>query len=127
MQGAREFAGLLSSGQYGRLYIAIGKHARGHTLRIWVLPPGVTTGERTNWNAPSIPDIVEVYGIVAGQPGWTESYGWIHDGPWVDDFAILVTQRKAQLAWEAEQHAEIQNKRALSMAARDAALLSSYP
>ena len=126
MQGAREFIGLFRSGQYGRLYIAMGKHARGHTLRIWVLPEGATTNEKTDWNAPSIPDIVEVYGIVSGQPGWTESYGWIHNGPWADDFAALVAQRKDQLAWEAQRRKEIQARRESESAARDAVLLSSY-
>ena len=75
MQGAREYAVLFESGQYGRLYIASGKHARGRTFRIFVLPEGAVTTEKNHWNAPNVPDIVEVFGITSGQPGWTETYG----------------------------------------------------
>lgn len=93
MQGAREYAGLISSGQYGRLFVRSGEHARGRTFHIWVLPDGV----RVKGSYPVEHDrAVEVYGVRGGQPGWTEWYGWLHDGPWVDDFKVLVTEKQAR-------------------------------
>lgn len=126
MQGAREYAVLFESGQYGRLYIASGSHARGRTFRIFVLPEGAVTTEKNNWNAPRVPDIVEVFGIVSGQPGWTETYGWLHKGPWVDDFMALVEKRREQIAWEKEQREAMQSRQEAERVAREAALLATY-
>lgn len=28
-------------------------------------------------------DLFKVYGIIGGNPGWTETYGWLHKGTWV--------------------------------------------
>lgn len=92
MKGAREYAKLFKTGQYGKLYIVSGKHARGRTFRIQVLPEGekaIRNGDDNlciNYNA------VVVYGEISGQPGWTESYGWIHEGQWQNDFFDLVSQ-----------------------------------
>ena len=92
MQGAREYAKMFSTGQHGRLYLVSGEHARGRTFHIWVLPA----------DAASMPvhlkDAVEVYGITGGNPGWTETYGWLHRGKWEQDFAALVDKRKAEIA-----------------------------
>jgi hypothetical protein len=125
MIGAREYADLFTTGQYNRLYISSHYHARGKTFRIYVLPEG----EAAIPNGPNGPlnkDAVEVYGITGGHHGWTETYGWLHQGKWVDDFNLLVTQKtfekneKLSLRTleirEAEQEKEAQKK----------ALLDSY-
>lgn len=122
MNGAREFSGLFDVEQVGRLYIVPGRHARGETLHIWVMPSDEPHG-RTPWTHP---DAVEVYGVTGGQPGWTESYGWLHAGKFQEDFAALVTQRRA--AAEERRIAREQAKAAAQAAERDrkAKLLSGY-
>lgn len=127
MMGANRFARLFESGQYGRLYISSGRHARGRTFRIWVLPEGATTTEKTDWNKPNVEDAVEVYGIVSGQPGWTETYGWLHNGPWVDDFAALVELREREAAAYEEHKREAVARKEAEEAARTAKLLQAYP
>lgn len=93
MNGAREFAALFQTGQIGRLYVVAGRHARGRTFRIFVLPEGEAARPNGSENAPLNSDAVEVYGVTGGNPGWTESYGWLHDGKWVNDFMALVVAR----------------------------------
>lgn len=109
MKGAREYASLFKTGQYGRLYITSGSHARGKTFRIQVLPKG-TEAEGNGANNKCLnKDAVEVYGVVGGNPGWTENYGWLHEGPWQDDFYALVEQRKAETE---QRNKEISEQRA---------------
>lgn len=79
MKGAREYCKYFGSGQYGKLRIETHKHARGNTFRIFI-------GQSENE--------VEVYGVISGNPGWTETYGWLHKGPWVDDFNQEYKKRK---------------------------------
>lgn len=124
MKGAREYAHLFKRGitQYGRLLICMSDHARGYTLNVWVLKEGV---ERLG-TYPSESEGVEVYGVISGQPGWTESYGWLHQGPWEEDFAKLV--RSLQLEKDARDtqnqamHAESERLRKESQKQ----LLSTY-
>lgn len=122
MRGATEYAGLFTVEQIGRLYIVPGCHARGETLHIYVMP-----SEEPFRSVPwACADAVEVYGITGGQPGWTETYGWLHTGKWQDDFAALVVQRR-----EAQERARIQreNDKAASEAAhreRTSQLLKGY-
>lgn len=81
MNGAREYAYLFSSGQYGKLRLEVGSHARGSTFSIYV-----GEGDKE----------VEVYGMTGGHRGWTESYGWLHKGPWQEDFRKLVELQNAK-------------------------------
>jgi hypothetical protein len=123
MKGAREFADLFHSCQYGRLYVQIGSHARGKTLHIFVLPDGVDVGQRSIYQ---VPDVVEVYGIVSGQPGWTEEYGWLHEGKWQGDFFALVESRKAEIEMQRiakENHTKEQDD---AQRKRIAQLLENY-
>ena len=94
MNGAREYATMFSSGQYGRLYLISGEHARGKTFHIWVSP---STDKHLGepWSDPLA---VEVYGITGGNPGWSETYGWLYYGRWTQDFADLVKARQAEIA-----------------------------
>lgn len=126
MVGAREYANLFEKGQYGRLYIVPGSHARGRTFRIQVLPEGEKARPNGGENLCLNPDAVTVYGVVGGRPGWTESYGWMHNGPWVQDFEAMVAERRSTLESESAQNskriAEIKEERL----AREKELLSSY-
>ncbi len=96
MEGANEYARLFKTGQYGRLYIVSGGHARGRTFKIYVLPEGEVAKGNGESNAPSNDNAVEVYGILGGHPGWTEYYGWIHKGKWCNDFYALVEEKKRE-------------------------------
>jgi hypothetical protein len=88
MVGAHEYAKMFPSGQYGYLRIYSGEHARGKYFHIYI-------GRKENE--------VEVYGILGGHPGWTEWYGWIHEGPWQQDFEKEIEKRKAELTAEFER------------------------
>ena len=81
---------MFESGQYGKLYLESGIHARGRTFHIWVLPSDEPVYSPRGAG-------VEVYGVISGQPGWTESYGWLHHGKWEMDFAALVEKRLAEM------------------------------
>lgn len=97
MQGAREYADLFKTGQYGKLYIESGCHARGKTFKMWVLKDATVIGSEYPLNYHNSPDSVEVYGIIGGQAGWTEYYGWLHKGKWVEDFQNMVKKRKSEI------------------------------
>jgi len=75
MNGAREYAGLVLTGQYGRLYCTSGEHARGRTFHIQVLPEDEKAISNGPGNMCVNRDAIEVYGAIGGQPGWTEYYG----------------------------------------------------
>lgn len=82
-------ASFFETQRYGPLYIVSGSHARGRTLHAFLLDPGqeLTPNPRsgTNNRHPSLRDDQEIYGVVQGQRGWTEEYGWIQDHPHVQD------------------------------------------
>jgi len=84
MNGAREYAELFGNDKIGKLEFVSGQHARGKTFRVYLLDK--EEGNRT----------VEVYGIIGGQPGWTEAYGWLHSGKWEDDFNLLVESKRLE-------------------------------
>lgn len=82
MKGAKDYASMFRSGQYGKLYLISGSHARGKTFQIYILP----SEEKINKMPRAVKGAVEVYGAVCGQLGWNEQYGWLHRGKWEDDF-----------------------------------------
>jgi len=86
MRGAKEYAVLFNSGRYGNFRIESGKHARGYEFHVFICTPEGET---------------EVYGILGGQPGWTEYYDWLYTGPWEYDFKKLV---KKQIKIKEEQN-----------------------
>lgn len=122
MQGAHEYATIFSSGQHGRLYLVAGQHARGKTFHIWVLP----TAEPVACMPWSVPGAVEVYGITGGQPGWTETYGWLHRGKWEQDFSTLVALRRAEIAAATERLALAKAEAAAAERQRVAAAIAAY-
>src|ERR1700728_4345741 len=103
MKGAIEYANLFKTGQYGRLYITSGSHARGATFRIQVLPKGEKAIPNGSQNTCLNKEAIEVYGVISGQLGWTEVYGWLHYGKWQDDFHKLVDERKIIIESEIQQ------------------------
>lgn len=126
MQGAREYAQLFKTGQYGNLYLVSGSHARGHTFNIFVLPAGCVAKPNGPNNPPLNKDAVEVFGVTGGNPGWTEYYGWMHMGKWQDDFAKLVDSKKAGLrALEASVKEAAETKK-IAEERRNAELLAAY-
>lgn len=125
MKGA-ELAYLFETGQYGRLYITSSRHARGETLRIQVLPEGQKAKPNGSMNLCTNKDAVLVYGVISGNPGWTEEYGWLHHGPWKDDFYNLVKEKQEALEKDkAEREARIKAKKK-SEEERINNLLSNY-
>ena len=95
MQGADRYSRLFENEQHGRLYTLSGSHARGDTFHLFVLPEGVVVGDRGVYAKEFY--AVEVYGITGGNPGWTETYGWLHEGPWIEDFNKIVIEREKKI------------------------------
>ena len=122
MQGAREYATLFETGQHGKLYLVSGEHARGKTFHIWILPSADPV-QAMPW---TVRDAVKVYGVTGGNPGWTETYGWLHRGKWEQDFAALVETRKAEIAAAASKREREIADAAEAEQRRKAALLDAY-
>ena len=80
------------TGQYERLYIVAGGHAHGKTFRIYVLPLGEKAKSNGPNNAPRNSNAVEVFGVICGQPGWDEHYGWLYNGKWKEDFLKIAAE-----------------------------------
>lgn len=125
MKGA-EYATLFETGQYGNIYITSGSHARGKTLRIQVLPDGEKAIPNGSQNACLNETAVEVYGVISGNPGWTEVYGWIHQGKWCDDFQKLVDTRNQELEQIRRDHEEWKTKDEAQRKQKELELLNSY-
>lgn len=104
MKGARKYAELFETGRYGKLYLISGRHARGRTFSILVLPKN----EPICCPPQATPNAVEVFGVINGQIGRDETYGWIHHGKWEQDFAALVSDRIDELAHQAQRVARIE-------------------
>ena len=122
MKGAREFAKYFKTGRYGKLFIEVGTHARGKTFQIWVLPPGSCI-EHSPWTDKNV---VEVYGITGGNPGWTETYGWLHKGKWQEDFTALFLQKKQEYKAAISQEQAAKEKNAEAEKKRKQDLLAKY-
>jgi len=104
MQGARKYARLFETGQYGKLFIESGQHARGLTFNMWIVPDGRVIKDPPYYDK----DCVEVYGITSGHPGWTETYGWLHKGAWQEDFYKLVKEKEDALEAQRIKHENAQ-------------------
>ena len=112
MKGAREYAEVFETGLYGKLFIESSEHVRGRTFHIYVV------SEDGNEKA-------EVYGIISGQPGWTEKYGWLYCGKWCDDFEKLYKEKKElkekikrETQEKKEEYIEEEHKRELEILSR---------
>lgn len=126
MQGTSDYPNLFTTGQYGRLYLVSSSHARGKTFRIFVLPAEETSIPNGSPNPPLNADAVEVFGVTGGHPGWTETYGWLHHGPWEDDFYALVIQRREERRLNREENEATQAQKANAEQAHQQELLAKY-
>lgn len=126
MKGAREYAKLFETGQYGKLYITVGSHARGDTFRIQVLPKGEKASPNGTGNLCTNENAVVVYGVIGGNPGWTEFYGWLHKGKWQEDFNTLVRNRKAEIAAKKDEDATEKAEEESIEKAKTGKLLADY-
>lgn len=127
MKGADKYCTLFQeTQQIGRLYLVVTEHARGKTFRIFILPKDVKAIPNGSQNPPLNKDVVEVYGVVAGNPGWTESYGWLHDGPWQNDFKNLVNTRIKVSMEKSESIKDLTKRKKEQDAIRIRTLLETY-
>lgn len=126
MNGARNYAKLFKTGQYGKLYITSGSHARGYTFRIQVLPDGEKAIPNGSQNTCINNNAVEVYGVVSGNQGWTESYDWLHKGQWCEDFQKLVDEREKEIEAENNRTDELKKQIETERQQKVDALLKSY-
>jgi len=62
--------------KHKNIVFVLSTHARGKCFKIWIY-------ENDNIKGTLKDNHLEVYGITGGQPGWTETYGWLHNGSWV--------------------------------------------
>ena len=126
MNGAREYAKMFTTGQYGKLYITSGSHARGYTFSIQILPENEIAIPNGNQNVCINKNAVEVYGVIGGNPGWTESYGWIHKGMWVSDFEKLVEEKEREIQLSDAKKQELKAKSIMDREKEISELLKSY-
>lgn len=126
MKGATKYARLFTTGQYGRLYITSSSHARGETFRIQVLPEGEEAKPNGSNNSCLNFDAIEVYGVVCGNPGWTEEYGWKHEGKWQEDFENLVRSKEMEIEAKDKMNQATTEKKELEDKKRVKSLLSTY-
>jgi len=126
MEGAREYAGLFKTGQYGKLYIVSGSHARGVTFRIQILPEGETAEPNGEGNSCLNDNAIEVYGVVAGHRGWTERYGWLEKGKWVHDFEDLVANKRQVVTAMNDKRIRVMRKTTRERQKVKESLLSDY-
>ena len=118
---------MLQTGQYGRLYITNGSHARGDVFHVYVLPHGAAAKYAGDLNPPAGIDSVKVYGEVGEDYRHDATFGWIHEGPWQEDL-----RRLAEAALKAKAEADLRATLRLAQLAaearqRDLDLLATYP
>lgn len=127
MNGARERVILLNQGialgivkkingygiyRFNNLIFNISYHARGTTLHIYVVDNDFDES-LVKYTCLNQNDL-EVFGITGGQPGWTETYGWLHKGKWIDSFNDLldmIKDRKAEADTKNELRKSEQDKK----------------
>jgi len=120
MKGAREYVPFLKDGVYGRLYVKTGRHARGYYLHVYVLKEGFDETQ-------PLKGAVEVYGVINGEPGWSEEYGWLHHGPWKTDFELLITSGRLAKETEESRGRVIEEKEYKEQLRQQREVLNSYP
>ena len=127
MKGATEYCEMFKeTQQIGKLYFVVGSHARGTTFKIYILPEGEKAVPNGSMNPPINKDKIEVYGVICGNPGWTEEYGWLHGGKWQEDFYAIVEEKKSELLKEGKKMKKERLKEEDEEKSRIDTLLSSY-
>lgn len=126
MKGAKKYANLFKTGQYEQLYITNSSHARGDTFRIQVLPENEKAKSNGSANQCLNSNAVEVYGVISGNPGWTEEYGWLHKGKWQEDFEKLVRSKEMEIKAKNQVNQDIIKDNEKAKQKRISTLLSNY-
>jgi hypothetical protein len=146
MKGARHYVQTINnaralSGEYkkgrrfidGKLLIELGQHARGYTLRVSVISReaadrlATLSPEEDPMTCFNQGDLVEVFGDLGnGQPGWTEEYGWLHEGPWQADFIQYIERCQQQIAAAEEKRRRESTEAEARRAARVHEVLANY-
>jgi hypothetical protein len=106
LKGKDYYSGYGSAIIRDNIIIVSGSHARGRTAHIFLVDCDDYIG-----NIINCPNKLEIYGIVSGQPGWDEVYGWLHSGSWVkiieklvDDILIEIQQKEMEIYNENEDY-----------------------
>jgi len=78
----------------GNIIYALSDHARGKCFRVFLVENihGLTDKELINSS-----NRFEVYGVLGGQNGWTEYYGWKHEGNWVKLITNYLNDLKSKI------------------------------
>lgn len=127
MEGARELAVVFTKPeQIGKLYLLPGSHARGKTFSVYVLPEDEDADIQYESNPPINKNIVEVFGVIGGQCGWTEYYGWIHRGKWENDLNAVFDTRKKEIEENNKKASDEKQKRVESDRLTTKELISKY-
>lgn len=78
--------------RWGNVLFVIASHARGNTFFIYLI-------DENN-------KLFKVYGITGGQPGWTETYGWLHKGTWTKPILAYLRKLERDITIHDENEAE---------------------
>jgi len=65
----------------GNVIYGLSSHARGKCFHVILAE---NTYDLTDKEIVDPKNCFEVYGVLGGQNGWTEYYGWKHEGKWVE-------------------------------------------
>lgn len=133
MKGAAEYADVMNreAVRYKKLYIEFSDHARGKTLHIWVLDSDTVQFRLTSdvvelRSVHCYPNAVEVYGVINGNPGWTEEYGWKIPGPWQKDFADFIADRREKKRIKEEEFAKHKSEELARVTDHQKKILDAY-
>ena len=88
------YGGFSTAIRRGPIVLVAGEHARGKTCHVFL----------KNNN-----DTLEVYGVTGGQLGWTETYGWLIEGPWIQAIEKLLTELTDEIYKKEQEKIEKEN------------------
>lgn len=77
--------------KYKNIVFRLSTHARGKCFNIWLFKNEDIEDFYSD-------DHLEVYGIICGQPGWTEEYGWLVKGSWIKYIKNYFEELRKQIA-----------------------------
>ena len=78
----------------GNIIYALSDHARGKCFRIFLVE---NTHGLTDKELVDSSNRFEIYGVLGGQNGWTEYYGWKHKGNWVELITDYLNSLKSKI------------------------------
>ena len=84
----------------GNIIYGLSNHARGKCFHIYLAE---NTYDLTDKEIVSRDNCLEVYGVLGGQNGWTEYYGWKHTGNWVEPITDYLNSLKSKITLHYEK------------------------